>query len=119
MMVDDDDVALHRLSPHLGDEASVELAALLSGAGISPRIELRPEHTSFRQLGKLGAVAGARRLFPYGNCPILLNLLQSTQHWLIGQVVQFLTAQIIVAPLHVTNRKLLPVVIPRSARSLL
>src|SRR5579864_8884772 len=34
VMVDDDDVALHRAAAHLGDEAALELAAFLPDAGV-------------------------------------------------------------------------------------
>ena len=60
MMVDDDDVALHRAAPHFGDEAALKLAALLAGAGIGARIELVPEQAGFGQFGEFGAIAGRR-----------------------------------------------------------
>jgi len=38
-MVDDDDVALHRLAPHFSNKATLKLAALLSDAGIGARVQ--------------------------------------------------------------------------------
>ena len=77
VMVDDDDVALHRPAVHLGDEAAVEGAAFLSEAGVGARIELVPERAGLGQLAKFGAVAGLRCLFPCSDGAIVLDLLQS------------------------------------------
>jgi hypothetical protein len=57
------------------------------------------------KLRKFRPVTGRSRLLPRGNCAILLNLLQSAQHRLVRKVVELLAAQIIVAALHVANRK--------------
>ena len=42
VMVDDDDVALMRLAMHLGDEATLELLALLAGAGLAAGVDFGP-----------------------------------------------------------------------------
>ena len=57
MMVDDDDVALHRPSMHLGDEAFVPGAALLSQAGVGTGVELVPESAGFRKRCQFGLVS--------------------------------------------------------------
>src|SRR3981189_3083336 len=100
MMVHDDDVALHPSPAHLGDEASLPLAALLSDASICACIQLVPTHTGLGHLRQLGPVAGRSSLFPRRNCAILLNLFQPVEHRLIPEVVEFLAAQIIVSSLH-------------------
>src|SRR5579863_5180358 len=105
MVIDDDDVTLHRLAPHFSDEAAVKLAAFLADAGIGAGIQLVPEQAGFRQLSQLSPVAGAGRLFPSGNGAVLLDLFQSAQHRLIREVVKLLAAQIIVSTLHVTDRE--------------
>ena len=105
MMVHDDDVALQRPPVHLGDEAALPLAALLPDAGFRTCVQLVPEQADLGKLSQFGAIAGLCRLLPRGNRAILLNLIQPAQHRLIGEVVQFLAAQIIVAALHVADRE--------------
>src|SRR6185312_16315885 len=103
MMVHDDDVALHRPTVHLGDKALVPRAALLTQTGVSASIELMPERARLGQRRQLRAVAAGCVFFPRRNCAVLLDLIQSVQHWLSGQVVKFFSTQIIVATLHVTH----------------
>jgi hypothetical protein len=103
MMVDDDYVALECASPHLGHEAALELLALGADAALGAGIELGPELACFRDRGKLGAIAGHRHLLPFRNRAVLLDLFQSAENGLIGQLVKLLPAQIVVATLHVTD----------------
>src|SRR5579871_1435663 len=77
VMVHDDDVALHRAPPHLGDEASLPLAALLANASIGPSIEFVPEQAGLWKFSQFRAVAGRSRLFPSRDRLILLNLFQT------------------------------------------
>ena len=105
MMIHNDDVAFDRLAPHFRDEAAFPLAAILPQAGVRARIQLVPQHAGFGKFGQLGAVARLRSFFPRHHRAILLNLVKSAQHRLLGQVVKLLAAQIVVATLHVTNRK--------------
>src|SRR4029077_18553183 len=49
VMVDDDDVTLHRLAVHFGDEAAVPGAAFLSQAGVGACVNLVPESAGFRK----------------------------------------------------------------------
>src|ERR1700693_5962078 len=106
MMIDCDDVALGRPPPHLGDEATVKLAALLPGAGFGPRVELLPNRARLGQFRESRAIPGPRGLFPCGDGAVVLDLIESAEHGLAGKVVEFLAAQIIVAPLHVADAKL-------------
>src|SRR6185437_5383227 len=106
VVVDDDDVALHRLAMHLGNEAAVPGAALLSQASIGAGIDLVPEGAGLGKRCQFGPVAGIRHFFPGGNGAVVLDLLESAEHGLIGQVVELLAAQIVVASLHVTGLQL-------------
>ena len=47
-----------------------------------------------------------RDFLPGGDGAVVLDLLQSAEHRLIGQVIELLAAQIVVAPLHVTGVQL-------------
>ena len=58
VMIDDDDVAFERLLMHLGDEAALELRALLAGAAIAARIDFGPRGARFGQSFDFSAVAG-------------------------------------------------------------
>src|SRR5260370_27433669 len=58
MMVDDDDVALHPSPAHLGDEASLPLAALLSAASVCACVQLVPKQAGLGQLRQFGPVSG-------------------------------------------------------------
>jgi len=87
VMVDDDDVALHRLAPHFGNEAPLPLAALLPNASVGACVELVPQQAGLGQFRQLGAVPRSSRLLPGSDSAILLDLLQSAQHGLIRQLV--------------------------------
>ena len=106
MMVDDDDVALHRPAVHLGDEAAVPGAALLSQAGVGTGVELVPESAGFRKRCQFGLVSRLRDLLPGRDGAVVLDLLQTAEHGLIGKVIQLLAAQIVVASLHVADLEL-------------
>ena len=58
VMVDDNDVAFRCPAAHLGDEAALALAALLSDTRFRAGVELVPEQAGFGQFGQFGAVAG-------------------------------------------------------------
>src|SRR5581483_10404715 len=87
MMIDDDDVALGRAAMHLGDEAAVELLALLADAGVGARVEFGPELIVFRQQRELGPVAGFRGPLPVGDHAKLLDLIEPAQDGLFAQRV--------------------------------
>ena len=55
---------------------------------------------------EFGAVAGLRRFLPRGDGAVVLDLFQSAKHWLVGEVVEFLAAEIVVAPLHVADAQI-------------
>ncbi len=57
MMVDDDDVALHRPTVHLRDEAAVPGAAFLSQAGVGAGVKLVPECARFGKRSQFGLVS--------------------------------------------------------------
>ncbi len=103
MMVDDDDVAFGGATAHLGDEAAVVLRALLADATFGSRVELGPKLARFRQHAKFGAVAVLRFFLPVGNGAVLVDLVKTIQHGLVGELVQLFAAKIIVAPLHVAD----------------
>ena len=105
-MVDDDDVAFHRLTAHFRDEAALELAALLPRAGVGAGVKLVPKQAGFRQFGEFRAIPSRRVLLPSRNGAVLLNLIETAEHRLIGQVVQFLAAKIVVAAFHVADRQM-------------
>ncbi len=77
MVIDDDDVALHRAAVHFGDEAFVEGTAFLAEAGVGTRVQLVPEHAGLGQRGQFGAVAGMGDFLPGGDGAVVLNLLQA------------------------------------------
>ena len=106
VMIDDDDVALHRFAVHFGDEAAVPGAAFLTQAGIGAGVDLVPERAGFGKRRQLGAVSGLRHLLPGGDGAVVLDLFQSAEHGLVGEVVELLAAEIVVAPLHVTDFEL-------------
>src|ERR1700722_18375703 len=106
MMVDDDDVALSRATPHLSDEATVIFFAFLAQTGVGASVEFVPEGARLGQFREFSAVAGLRRFLPGRDGTIVFNLFQSTQHWLVGEVNQLFAAEIIVASLHVADAQL-------------
>src|SRR5215813_9102886 len=105
-MVDDDDVTFHRPASHFGNEAALPLWTFLSGATLGAGIQLGPELAVFRQSTQFGAISAFRDLLPFGNLAIVLDLFQPAEDRLIGQVVEFLPAEIVIAALHVTDAQL-------------
>ena len=100
MVVDDDQVALHRAHVHLCDEAAVELSALRSGARLAARVELRPGRARFHQVLDRGPVAAVGDLFPLAQDGEVGDLLQTLQNRLFLGVVELLAAQVIRPPFH-------------------
>ncbi len=74
MVVHDDDVALERLAPHLGDEALFEVGAGLSEAGLGAGVHLLPELAVLRRRIELNTVAGGGRLLPLDDLVELIDL---------------------------------------------
>src|SRR5262249_29898527 len=97
---------LSRAPPHLGDEAAVPFFAFLAEASVGAGVELVPKGACLWELGEFGAVAGPRGLLPRGNGAVMLNLLETAEHGLIGEIEQLLATQIVVASLHVTDAEL-------------
>src|SRR6266550_5253683 len=106
MMIDDDDVALHRPAVHFGDKTSIPRAAFLAETGVGASVELVPERARFRQRCQLRPVARLRVLLPCSNRAIVLNLVEAARHWLIRQIVELFTTEIISAPFHVADAQL-------------
>ncbi len=103
VVVDDDDVGLERLAPHLGDEAAAVVRTGRAEAGVAARVELVPESARLGQSGKLGAVAGLGGLLPLGDLAVLVDLFQARQNRLIAQRDQLVAAEIVGAALHVAD----------------
>src|SRR5262249_2056550 len=105
VMVDDDDVALLRPLVHEGEEAALELLALLPAAQIAPRVQLRPSRALLRQRLDFGAVAEFGGLFPFANDLEVGGFLEAGQDRLPVGVVDFLAAGVVAAAFHVTDLK--------------
>src|SRR5437667_9846011 len=71
VMVDDDDVTLHRLAAHLSDETPFPLATFLTNAGIGASVELVPKQAGFRKFCQLRSVPCACCLLPGSDRAIL------------------------------------------------
>ena len=106
VMIDDDDVAFHRFAMHFGDEAAVPGAAFLPQTSVGAGVNFVPERAGFRERCEFGTVSSIRYLLPRGDSAVVLDLLQSAKHGLVGKVVELLPAQIVIAPLHVTDLQL-------------
>ncbi len=103
VVIDDDDVALGRATPHLGDEAAVVVFTFLAEAGVGAGIELVPNGAGLGQFGEFGAVSGLRCLLPGGDGAVVLDLFESAEDGLVCEIDEFLAAEIVVASLHVTD----------------
>ncbi len=65
-----------------------------------------PNRARLGQFREFRAIPGPRGFLPCGDGAVVLDFIQSAEHRLAGQVVEFLAAQIIVAPLHVADAEL-------------
>jgi hypothetical protein len=52
-----------------------------------------PEGAGLGQFGEFGAVAGLRRFLPGGDGAVVLDLFQSAEHGLVGEVEKLFAAQ--------------------------
>src|SRR5881628_1275360 len=103
MMIDDDDVALHRPAVHFGDKTSIPRAAFLAETGVGASVELVPERARFRQRCQLRPVARLRVLLPCSNRAVVLDFIQAAEDRRISKIVEFFSAKIIVAAFHVAD----------------
>ena len=103
VMIDDDDVALSRAPPHLGDEAMLPFLAFLPETGIGAGVELVPKSARLGQFREFRAVARLRGFLPCGDGAVLLDLFQAAEHRLVGEIEKFFAAEIVVAPLHIAD----------------
>src|SRR2546422_10425925 len=106
MMVDDDDVALHRSAMHLGDEAALPGTTFLSQAGVGARVELVPKRAGFGQRRQFSPVAVRGGLFPCGYRAVVLDFVETTEHGLIRQIVELFPAEVISASFHIADAQL-------------
>src|SRR6266700_1294028 len=106
MMIDDDDVALHRPAVHFGDKTSIPRAAFLAETGVGASVELVPERARFRQRCQLRPVARLRVLLPCSNRAVVLDFIQAAEDRRISKIVEFFSAKIIVAAFHVADAQL-------------
>ncbi len=103
MMIDDDDIALHRPLMHQRNEAALVIRALLAGAEIGARIHLGPRRAGFGQRFDFGPVAEFGGLFPFADGLEIRHFLQTGEHWLLIHVVDFLAAGVVGAAFHVAD----------------
>ena len=106
MMIDDDDVALHRPAVHFGDKTSIPRAAFLAETGVGASVELVPERARFRQRCQLRPVARLRVLLPCSNRAVVLDFIQAAEDRRISKIVEFFSAKIIIAAFHVADAQL-------------
>ena len=103
VMVDDDDVAFLCALVHQGQEAALEVGALLPRAHVAAGIELGPGGAVFGQLLDFGAVAELRGLLPLADDLEIGDLFQPGECRLLIGVVDFLPAGVVIAALHVAD----------------
>src|ERR1700688_589160 len=100
MMIDDDEVGFFSALVHGGDEALVEVIALLSGAGVTPGIEAGPEIGIVRKKSQFAAVPGFGEFGPFANLAESVNLLEAFQQRLMGHLIDAGVAEKIRTALH-------------------
>ena len=91
---------------HFGNEAAVKRTAFLAQAGFGAGVELGPQRARFGQRRQFSAIASLRCLLPGSYGAVLLNFLETAEHGLVSQVVEFFSAEIIAPPLHVADAQL-------------
>ena len=103
MVIDDDDVAFVRAPVHFGEEAALELLALLAGAEIAASVHLLPGGAGFGQRLDLGAIAGGGGLLPFADDLKVGDFFQAVQNRLAIGVVDLLAASEVGAAFHVAD----------------
>src|SRR6266581_8615768 len=106
MMIDDDDVALHRPAVHFGDKTSIPRAAFLAETGVGASVELVPKRAGFGQRRQFSPVAVRGGLFPCGYRAVVLDFVETTEHGLIRQIVELFPAEVISASFHIADAQL-------------
>ena len=91
---------------HFGDKAAFPRAAFCPVQVSERASSLCQSALASGNSSEFGAVAGLRHLLPGGDGAVLLDLFQSAEYRLVGEVVKLLPAEIVVAPLHVADVEL-------------
>ncbi len=100
VVIDDDELGLHRLSPHGRDETRLGVGAGLAQADLGPRVELRPKPGVLRQALDLGPVAGLGVALPLQDGVELLDVVQAGKDRVVAQGIQLLLANVVGTTLH-------------------
>ena len=86
-MIRNDDVRLGGALVHPGDEATVELLALLPRAGFAARVDAGPQRARVGQAVEFHPVARLGAPLPVADLRVLVGLLQAVQHRLLFDVI--------------------------------
>src|SRR5437870_13088866 len=97
MMIDDDDVALHRPAVHFADKTSIPRPAFLAETGVGASVELVPERARLRQRCQLRPVARLRVLLLCSNRAVGLDFIQAAESRRSGELVECLCGRRLVA----------------------
>src|SRR5206468_1451160 len=103
VMIRNDDVGLGGALVHPGDEATVELLALLPGAGFAARVNAGPQRARVGQAAEFRPVAGLRATLPVADLRVLVGLRQAVQRRLLFAVVQVLPATLLLPSRHMPD----------------
>src|SRR6185437_5160831 len=103
VVIDDDDVRLKRLAPHIRHEAALPVGAGLPKTGLGTSVELAPQRRGLGQRIDLGAVTGLASLLPLGQNVKLAYLFKSVQQRAIAQRVELMAAEVVAAAFHVAD----------------
>ena len=103
VVVDDDELGLHGLAAHRGDEAGLEVGAGLAEADFAAGVELGPQRGVLGQGVHLGAVAGVGMALPLEDGVELLDVVEPGKDRVVAQGVELLLAKVVGAALHDGN----------------
>src|SRR5437016_1327658 len=106
MMIDDDDVSIHRALAHPREKARVKVGTFLAETGIRTRIDVSPERKILRQIGKLGAIASFSLRRPTKDFVELIDLIEAIQNGRAVGALDAMQTRIVVAAFHHCGAKL-------------
>src|SRR5437763_2808571 len=106
MVIDDDDVSIHRALSHAREKARFEVRAFLPETSIRMRIDVPPKRKILRQVRKLGAIARFSLRNPAKNFIKLIDLIHPFENRRTVGALDAMQTRVVVAALHHCRPKL-------------
>src|SRR5687767_11435115 len=104
-MIDDDDVGFLSAISHAGNEAGIEVGALLAETRFGTGVDVAPERERFGEVCEFGAIAGVAFSRPVGDFLEIIDLVETLEHGRRLRTRETIEAEVVAAAFHVSRSK--------------